>query len=88
MKKFGTPTWAGPGVANDTVGFAAVGAPPGVRSTGWAGAGAFGAVGLACPPAPPPEEPVLLGSDSGLPVTDCVTLGPFVVCCREPSLLA
>src|SRR5947209_7536284 len=42
MKKFGTPTGAGPGKANEKVGLAADGTPPPVR-----GAGGFGACGVA-----------------------------------------
>jgi hypothetical protein len=51
MKKFGTPIGAGPGSANENVGFAAVGTP--LAERGFSGA----TFGLDCPG--PPGEPGL-----------------------------
>ena len=76
MKKFGTPTGAGPGAATEMVGLAAVGAPPGVRSTGWSGAGAFGALGLACLAAAPARGAGALGLGLGLARDRLRDLGP------------
>ncbi|HEX3317696.1 MAG TPA: hypothetical protein VHR88_06740 [Solirubrobacteraceae bacterium] len=80
MEKFGTPTAAGPGVASETVGLEAVGAPPGVRPGAWSVRGA--------PPEPDffdPLDDVPLDCVVGFPPF-VVAFGalPLVVFCREP----
>ena len=55
MKKFGTPIAAGPGTANENVGFAGEGTPPASRNGGNGGGGPGGAAlpGLLLFPLPP-----------------------------------
>jgi hypothetical protein len=70
MKKFGTPIAAGPGNANEKVGFDAEGTPPAVREGGGAGGAALAGwllllVVLALPPRPLPDRPTGPGLDSG-----------------------
>src|SRR5690349_6878808 len=74
MKKFGTPSGAGPGVAEEKVGFCGVGLPSGLVN--WSGEGVLRLRGAVCRSVPVAPEVVRSVPLTGAPVEPGRRVGP------------